>query len=83
MTAPRPEAVESLAQNLQRAYCQNNGLGYYERWTALIAAALTAARVDERERAAKRLDKIAEREHGRDRSIVQLCAAAIRAMEGR
>lgn len=78
MTAPRPEAVEQLAQDLQRAYCQNDGLGYYERWTALIDAALTAAREEQRERDARVCEAMTK-------EIVcpEECAAAIRAMEAR
>ena len=96
MTAPRPEAV---AAQIAWHFNMNTPEFALERATELIDAAITAARVDERERAAKVCDveEAQQFELAMQRTVQQLgssphdyaaeclhdCAAAIRAMEGR
>ena len=84
VTAPRPEAVRIAANcvNPFRSLIAPEYVqAYVESMIAEIDAALTAAREEQREKDAAVIDKIAGREHGRDQSIMLLCARAIR--EGR
>ena len=71
MTAPRPEVVELYNKLMACPFTVQSTL-------ELLDAALTAARADERERAAKVCEERAARYFGQGRGIALKLAAAIR-----